>query len=38
LKARYEKYGDFQQLIDRYDPKGKFRNEFMNNNVLGTSI
>jgi len=38
LKARYEKYDDFQQLIDRYDPQGKFRNEFMNNNVLGTTI
>jgi len=38
LKTRYEKYDDFQQLIDRYDPQGKFRNEFMNNNVLGTTI
>ncbi len=38
LKARYEKYDDFQQLIDRYDPQGKFRNEFMKNNVLGSTI
>jgi len=35
LKSRYEKFSDFQQLADRYDPQGKFRNEFMNVNVLG---
>ena len=36
LKSRYEKFCDFQQLIDRYDPQGKFRNEFMNMSVLGS--
>lgn len=29
LKARYERYADFQQLLRQYDPKGKFRNEFL---------
>lgn len=37
LKSRYEKFADFQQLIDRYDPEGKFRNEFLNVNVLGSA-
>src|SRR5262249_15253334 len=27
LKARYDRYADFQQLLRQYDPKGKFRNE-----------
>lgn len=29
LKARYERFADFQQLLRQYDPKGKFRNEFI---------
>lgn len=29
LKARYERYADFQQLLKQYDPTGKFRNEFL---------
>ena len=29
LKARYERYADFQQLLRQYDPQGKFRNEFL---------
>lgn len=29
LKTRYERYADFQQLMRQYDPKGKFRNEFL---------
>lgn len=29
MKARYERYNDFQQLLRQYDPKGKFRNEFL---------
>jgi len=32
LKARYERYADFQQLLRQYDPKGKFRNEFLDLN------
>jgi xylitol oxidase len=38
LRSRYEKMGDFEQLMSRYDPKGKFRNEFLNTNVLGASV
>jgi xylitol oxidase len=32
LKARYERYSDFQQLLRQYDPRGKFRNEFLEQN------
>jgi xylitol oxidase len=38
LKSRYEKMKDFQRLMDRYDPEGKFRNEFLNTNVFKPSI
>lgn len=38
LKSRYEKFDDFQELMTRYDPKGKFRNEFWEKNVFGASI
>ena len=34
LRARYEKVGDFVELCTRYDPKGKFRNEFLNRNIF----
>jgi xylitol oxidase len=30
LQSRYEKLPAFKQLIDEYDPKAKFRNEFLN--------
>jgi alditol oxidase len=33
LKSRYERSGDFQQLLLQYDPKGKFRNEFFDLNL-----
>jgi alditol oxidase len=33
LRARYEKYADFQQLLRQYDPQGKFRNEFLDLNL-----
>jgi xylitol oxidase len=29
LQQRYERCEEFKQLVDRYDPKGKFRNEFL---------
>jgi alditol oxidase len=29
LQQRYEKCGEFKQLVARYDPNGKFRNEFL---------
>ncbi len=32
LKARYERYNDFQQLMRQYDPTGKLRNEFLDLN------
>jgi xylitol oxidase len=38
LKSRYEKFDDFEELITRYDPEGKFRNEFLEKNVFGSSI
>jgi alditol oxidase len=37
LRSRYEKIGDFEQLISRFDPEGKFRNDFLNMNVLGSA-
>ncbi|MEY9931150.1 xylitol oxidase [Catenulispora sp. GP43] len=27
--AGYERAGDFRELVDRYDPEGKFRNDFV---------
>ena len=37
LRRRYEKLDDFIQLAAKYDPKGKFRNDFLNTNVFGVS-
>lgn len=34
LRKRYEKMSDFVALAKKYDPKGKFRNDFLNNNVF----
>lgn len=34
LKARYERFTDFQALLRQYDPKGKFRNEFLDQNIF----
>ncbi len=36
LKSLYEKLPDFQKLIKEYDPKGKFRNEFLDTNVYAS--
>ena len=33
LRSRYERYADFQELLRLYDPKGKFRNEFLDLNL-----
>lgn len=30
IQGRYERFADFRQLANKYDPKGKFRNEFIN--------
>jgi xylitol oxidase len=34
LRSRYEKLADFVQLASQYDPKGKFRNDFLNTNLF----
>jgi alditol oxidase len=36
LKSIYEKLPDFAQLSTKYDPHGKFRNEFLNKNIFGS--
>jgi len=37
LKSRYPRHDEFLALQTKYDPTGKFRNEFINHNLLGTS-
>ncbi|MEO6719581.1 MAG: FAD-binding protein [Ferruginibacter sp.] len=34
LQSRYEKLNDFKQLVNQYDPNGKFRNDFINKNLF----
>jgi xylitol oxidase len=34
LRSRYEKLPDFMRLAKKYDPKGKFRNDFLNENLF----
>jgi xylitol oxidase len=34
LRSSYEKLPDFLQLAKQYDPKGKFRNDFLNTNLF----
>jgi alditol oxidase len=34
LHSRYEKLADFTKLAAKYDPKGKFRNDFLNTNLF----
>jgi xylitol oxidase len=34
LRSRYEKRDDFLKLAAKYDPKGKFRNDFLNRNLF----
>lgn len=29
IRERYPKFGDFQALVEKYDPNGKFRNDYM---------
>ncbi|HEX3682544.1 MAG TPA: D-arabinono-1,4-lactone oxidase [Bryobacteraceae bacterium] len=36
LRSRYEKFDDFVQLARKYDPKGKFRNQFLNTNLFAS--
>lgn len=35
LQELYPKFTDFQALAKRYDPTGRFRNEFLNKNLFG---
>jgi len=35
LHERYPKYGDFMQLVKKYDPEGKFRNAYLDLNIYG---
>jgi alditol oxidase len=37
LQSVYERLQDFQQLLQRFDPQGKFRNEFLDKYILGKS-
>ena len=34
LRSRYERLGEFIELATKYDPKGKFRNDFLNTYVF----
>jgi alditol oxidase len=34
FRSRYQRLPDFIQLATKYDPKGKFRNDFLNTNVF----
>jgi xylitol oxidase len=36
LRSRYERLADFRKLAEELDPKGKFRNEFLNTLVLAS--
>jgi alditol oxidase len=34
IRSRYERLGEFIELATKYDPKGKFRNDFLNTYVF----
>jgi xylitol oxidase len=34
LQSRYERLPDFLNLAKRFDPQGKFRNDFLNTNIF----
>jgi len=36
LKSIYERLPEFIQLCSKYDPRGKFRNEFLSNNIFAS--
>jgi len=38
LQSRYARLDDFVQLMKKYDPNGKFRNDFINTQILPGSI
>lgn len=35
LRAQYPRLADFVKLAEKYDPHGKFRNDFLNLNIFG---
>lgn len=35
LSSRYPKIEDFKTLLSKFDPEGKFRNEYLNKNIFG---
>nr|WP_294944977.1 FAD-binding protein [uncultured Mucilaginibacter sp.] len=35
IASRYEKMAGFKEVVALYDPKGKFRNEFLDRNIYG---
>ena len=37
LQSRYEKLPEFLALAKKFDPHGKFRNDFLNTNIFGAS-
>ena len=36
LQEQYARLGDFKAMLKRYDPEGKFRNEFIETNLFST--
>ena len=38
LQSRYEKLPEFIALAKKFDPSGKFRNDFLNANIFGASL
>ena len=38
LRSAYQKLPEFVQLCNRYDPKGKFRNDFLNTNIFAANV
>jgi len=37
LQSRYEKLSEFIGLAKKFDPQGKFRNDFLNTNIFGAA-
>jgi alditol oxidase len=35
LQKRYDRLSDFKRLLKEYDPRGKFRNDFLDTNLYG---
>jgi len=36
LQSRIEKLADFKKIMEKHDPEGKFRNEFIETNLFGS--